>query len=139
MCRWTLFRDLSRLPAVDPGNPRRVLGIIRRGDVGRDYNVGMMRRAKRQQRADQLRTDAPDQSEVTEFILDDQAAAVGLRVHNLPLPNDCLVVAVRRQAEFIVHHGPTRLQGGDRVIIHGSHEGLAAVKNLAPRLFGASA
>jgi CIC family chloride channel protein len=43
-------RDLSRLPVVDPSNPRRLLGIIRRGDLGRAYNVGIMRRAERQHR-----------------------------------------------------------------------------------------
>ena len=51
-------RDLSRLPVVDFGNPRRLLGLIRRGDIGRAYNVGVMRRVERQQRAEQLRQGA---------------------------------------------------------------------------------
>ncbi len=132
-------RDLSRLPVVDPGNPSQLLGIIRRGDIGRAYNVGIMRRAERQQRADQLRGDTLDQPEVAEFALDNHAAAVGMMVHNLPLSDDCLVVAIHRQEDFIVPHGPTKLEVGDRVIVHGSHDGLAAVKSLAPRLFGHSA
>ncbi|MEE8133952.1 MAG: chloride channel protein [Gemmatimonadales bacterium] len=132
-------RDLNRLPVVDPGNPRRLLGIIRRGDIGRAYNVGIMRRAERQQRAEQSRLDSLDRPEVAEFTLHDHAAAVDMMVHNLPLPDDCLVVAVRRQEAFIVPHGPTQLQGGDRIIVHGSQAGLDAVRNLAPRLFGPSA
>ena len=132
-------RDLSRLPVVGFGNPRRLLGLIRRGDIGRAYNVGVMRRAERQQRAEQLRQGALNLSNVAEFTIDDGAAAVGMMVHNLPLPDDCLVVAIRRQDQFIVPHGPTQIRAADRAIIHCSQDGLATMKRLAPRLFSSSA
>jgi CIC family chloride channel protein len=131
-------RDLSRLPVVDPGNPRRLLGIIRRGDVGRAYNVGIMRRAERQRLADQLIHQPTEAAEVEQFTVDEQAAAVGMMVHNLPLPESCLVVAVRRGEAFIVPHGPTPLAAGDHVIVHGSHHGLEAFRQLERRLFGPS-
>lgn len=47
--------------------------------------------------------------EVAEFKIADDASAVGMMVHNLPLPEGCLVVAIRRGAAFIVPHGPTPL------------------------------
>ena len=62
-----------------------------------------------------------------------------MMVHNLPLPDDCLVVAIRRQDQFIVPHGPTQIRATDRAIIHCSQDGLATMKRLAPRLFSSSA
>ncbi|MDH3600377.1 MAG: chloride channel protein [Candidatus Tectomicrobia bacterium] len=132
-------RDLSRLPVVEPGNVHRLLGIIRRGDIGRAYNVGMMRRAERQHRAEQLRQGPIEAPEVAEFTLDEQASAVGMMVHNLPLPDSCLVVAIRRGDAYIVPHGPTSLEAGDHVIIHGPRKGFEVLRKLESRLFGPSA
>jgi CIC family chloride channel protein len=131
-------RDLSRVPVVEPENPRRLLGIIRRGDIGRAYNVGIMRRAERQHRATQVLEGPTNMAEVEEFVIDEEAAAVGMMVHNLPLPDSCLVVAIRRGEDFIVPHGPTPLATGDHVIVHGSHDGLVTFRKLERRLFGPS-
>ena len=131
-------RDLSRLPVVDPGNPRHLLGLVRRGDIARAYNVGIMRRAERQQLVEQFRRDPSDTRELAEFIVDDNAAAAGMMAHNLPLPPDCMVVAIRRDEQLVTPNGPTPIHAGDHIIIHGSPTGLTAVKNLEARLFGPS-
>ena len=131
-------RDLSRLPVVDPGNPRHLLGLVRRGDIARAYNVGMMRRAERQHLVEQFRRDPNDTREIVEFAVDENSPAVGMMAHNLPLPSDCFVAAIRRDEQLVAPHGPTPIHAGDHVIIHGSHEALTAVKNLEARLFGPS-
>jgi CIC family chloride channel protein len=131
-------RDLSRLPVVDPGNPRRLLGLLRRGDIGRAYSIGIMRRAERQRLADQLIKESTETAQVEEFIVDEQAAAVGMMVHNLPLPPSCLVVAIRRGDDLMVPHGPTPLAAGDHVIVHGSQDRLERFRKLEHRLFGPS-
>jgi CBS domain-containing protein len=40
-------RDLGHLPVVDPGNPRRLVGIISRAHVIRAYNRELARRQAR--------------------------------------------------------------------------------------------
>lgn len=130
-------RDLSRLPVVAPGNPQRLYGIIRSGDVGRAYNVGIMRRVERQHRAEQLHQGSIESVEVAEFMLHHHSA-VWMMIHDLPLPASCMVVAIRRRATLIVPHGPTRLEAGDQIIIHDSHDGLETFKKWEDRLFGLS-
>ena len=76
-------------------------------------------------------------SEVETFTVHDQAPAVGLMVHDLPLPEDCLVVAIRRGEDIIVPHGPTQLVAGDQIIFHGTRDRLATLNQLKPRLFDA--
>jgi CIC family chloride channel protein len=39
-------RDLSRLPVVARDNPRRLLGVVRRNDVVRAYNLALARRRR---------------------------------------------------------------------------------------------
>jgi CIC family chloride channel protein len=128
-------RDLSRLPVVDRAHPRRLLGIIRRGDLGRAYNVGIMRRAERQHRADQLRLGPIAESEVIEFAITADSPMVDKMVHEVHLPEDCLLVAIRRGQQLIVPHGPTRLAVGDRVTVFGTPAGLSALKTLYPGAF----
>jgi CIC family chloride channel protein len=123
-------RDLSRLPVVDPAHPRRLLGIIRRGDIGRAYNVGIMRRAERQHRVDQLRTGPIADSEVLELEIDGTSPLADKIVSDIQLPEGCLLVAIRRDRQFIVPHGPTQLTVGDLVLVFGTREGLAELKML---------
>jgi len=53
-------RDVGRLPGVDRGNPRRLVGLIRRNDIVRAYQVGISRRLDLQERADKLRLGKAD-------------------------------------------------------------------------------
>jgi CIC family chloride channel protein len=121
-------RDLSRIPVVDRANPCRLLGIIRRGDIGRAYNVGTLRRAERQHRVDQLRMGPVADSEVLGLEIGETSPLVGKIVHDIQLPEGCLVVAIRRNGQVLVPHGPTQLATGDLVLVFGTREGLAELK-----------
>jgi len=44
--------DLSRLPVVACDNPRRLVGVVRRNDIVRAYEVGVVRREEARQRAE---------------------------------------------------------------------------------------
>ena len=48
----------------------------------------------------------------------------GLRLRDLPLPPDVLVLAIRRGDAFIIPHGNTRLQLGDHMTLLGTLSGL---------------
>ena len=44
-------RDISRLPVVSRDDPRRLLGVIRRNDLVRAYNLALVRRRRRDDRS----------------------------------------------------------------------------------------
>ena len=74
------------------------------------------------------------QFSLVEEIVYPTALAVGKRVREIQLPEDCQLVAVIRQGDLIVPRGDTVLQAADEVlaIVHGSQVAqLAAV--LGPR------
>jgi len=74
------------------------------------------------------------QFSLVEEKVDPTALAVGKRVREIQLPEDCQLVAVIRQGDLIVPRGDTVLQAADEVlaIVHGSQVAqLAAV--LGPR------
>ena len=52
---------------------------------------------------------------------------VGLRLRNLRLPSDVLVLSVKRGGNFIITHGYTRLRKGDILTMVGSKESLRKV------------
>lgn len=111
-------RDVSRLPVVARENPKQLLGIIRRRDIIRAYNIAVARRAELRQRLQELRfREAEGETEYIQVELPAEAWAVGKRVRDLPLPEDCVLVSVRRGRQVIMPHGHTVLQAGDRVTI----------------------
>ena len=111
-------RDVGRLPVVSRHNPRELRGIIRRRDIIRAYNIAVARRAELQQRLQELRLgEEEDETEYIKVELPADAWAVGKRVRDLPLPEDCVLVAVRRGRQVIMPHGHTVLRPGDRITV----------------------
>ncbi|NPA90830.1 MAG: CBS domain-containing protein [Chloroflexi bacterium] len=123
------LRDVSRLPVVSRQNPKQLLGVIRRRDIIRAYNLAMARRGEIAQRLQELRVGEAD----TEYIhleLPADAWAVGKQVKELHLPEDCVLVSIRRGRRVIVPHGDTVLQPGDRITIFSTRECKPRVLNI---------
>lgn len=108
-------RDLSSLPVVDRNDPRRLLGVIRRRDIIRAYNLAIMRRQEIQHRVDQMRLGRVTGTEFVEVELPPDSPAVGTSLAELPLPRDCVIVSIRRGRRVLIPHGDTVLQAGDKV------------------------
>jgi CIC family chloride channel protein len=109
-------RDVGRLPVVDRGSPRRLVGLIRRSDIVRAYRVGISRRLDLQERADRLRLGRLTGTEFVEIRVEPGSPQAGRRVRELPLPEDCLLTTARRGNKVILLHGDTRIQEGDRLV-----------------------
>ncbi len=123
-------RDLSRLPVVSRDNPRQLLGIIRRRDIIRAYNVAVARRAELRQRLQELRLGGEADTEYMRMELPAEAWAAGKQVRDLPLPEDSVLVSIRRGREVIVPHGDTVLQPGDRITIFATRACIPRVEHL---------
>jgi len=113
-------RDLSRLPVVSRNRPDELLGVIRRNDVVRAYDLGLARRGREAteipagiQRAGQV--------ECVNVRLATGSRCVGRTVAEISseLPEDSLLVSIQRaDGDVIVPRGRTVLQAGDRIVAY---------------------
>ncbi len=108
-------RDVGRLPVVARADPKQLVGIIRRSDIVRAYQRGILRRQEFQQRSEQLRLAKLTGKELVEIVISTDSPAAGKAVKELDLPADCLLTAVHRGRQVLILHGDTILEPGDHV------------------------
>jgi chloride channel protein, CIC family len=112
-------RDIGRLPVVDPEHPAHMVGLLRRTDLVRAYDVALTHRAAIRHRAHQERLDTTtsDDVEIEELTIEAGALCVGKRVKEIPWPRDCIVSTLRRGRIVFIPHGDTVLRSGDILVI----------------------
>lgn len=108
-------RGLSRLPVVDRANPKKLLGLLRRSDLVKAYNVGIMRRLDLEHRTERLRVGQVSGTEFVEVVVPAGSPTAGCMLKDLALPPDCLILSVRRDHRLIIPDGNTLLESGDRL------------------------
>ncbi|GAB4435082.1 MAG: hypothetical protein Kow0031_16840 [Anaerolineae bacterium] len=110
-------RGLGHLPVVARDNPTHLLGLIRRPDIIRAYNLALSRRATVQHHANRIKLRNLDGTEFVDITLQPHDRAVGLSVISLAesLPDDCILISVRRGSRVLIPHGNTVFQPGDHI------------------------
>ncbi len=115
-------RDLSRLPVLEAEGSRKLVGVVRRSDIIRAYNAAILARAQQQHRVEQLRLGRLDGVRFMEFDVAPGAPVAGKALRDLKLPENCLVVSVRRGRKLYVAQAHTVLLPGDHVTIFAPDE-----------------
>jgi CIC family chloride channel protein len=127
-------RDVGRLPVVARDNPRRLLGVLRRVDLVRAYDIALTRRAVLRHRAHQARLDASTGSlSVEEITIQPDAACDGRRVREVTWPRDAVIASVRRGRQMLIPHGDTLLKAGDVLVVVAEGEARAALQRLCEK------
>jgi CIC family chloride channel protein len=110
-------RGLGTLPVVSRNDPDHLLGLIRRPDILRAYNLGLARRAELQHRARRMQLRNLDGTEFVDLILKQGDRAVGQTVENIAciMPHQCIFISVRRDGRVLIPHGDTTFQVGDHI------------------------
>jgi CIC family chloride channel protein len=123
-------RGLGRLPVLSREDPEKLVGLVRRHDIIKAYNLALTRRAEVQHRAKQMELRNIDGIEFLTYTLEDNDLAVGSQVKDLAaiLPDDCILVSIRRDGRVFVPHGKTRLQPGDQITAFVSDTHIENVK-----------
>ena len=105
------------MPVVSRENPNHLLGMVRRADIMRAYNLALSRRAKTQQHTQRMKLRNVDGTEFVDITLSQQDCAVGKSVSELAqnLPDDCILISIRRQGRVLIPHGYTTFQPGDHI------------------------
>jgi CIC family chloride channel protein len=110
-------RDIGRLPVVSRGPDRQLLGVVRRVDIIRAYNIAVAKRADRNYHAEVERLSGVDGASFIDIEIPPESQVVGRRVREIDLPAECLVVSVTRGRGRMVAHGHTLLKAGDRLTV----------------------
>lgn len=106
-------RDLSRVPVVARDNPRKLLGLVRRNEIVRAYELGMVRRGFALGHLPGM----PKGTAEAQFPIPPGASIVGKTLAELHIPEAFLIIHIHRDGESIVPHGGTVLQAGDVVTL----------------------
>ncbi len=111
------WRGLGRMPVVSRADPTHLLGIIRRADIIRAYNLAMSRRAELQHRTRRIQLRNIDGTEFVDLTLQPGDNAVGKSVGDISatIPNECLLISIRRNGRVLIPHGNTVFEPGDHI------------------------
>lgn len=132
---WDVMRkfgvyDVSRLPVVDPENPKKLLGLVRRRDVIRAYNHALERRAEMEQRILEMSHEPTEYMEYITITLNGKSKVIGRKVKDIRFPSDCLLVSIRRGKKLLIPHGETIFQQGDQVTIFTHRDRQKEIKKI---------
>jgi len=110
-------RGIGRLPVISRDHRDQLVGLVRRDDIIRAYQVGLARRAEVQHRAKRMRLRDIDSTNFTEITVQEGDAVVGKSVQDIStsLPNDCVLISLRRQGRILIPRGNTILRVGDHI------------------------
>jgi CIC family chloride channel protein len=124
--------DVGRLPVVDRNYPRKLVGILRRTDVIRAYEIALTRRATQRHKAEQVRLDAitPERVDVRDISVEVNALCANKKMSEIPWPHDCLIATVRRGNKVFIPHGDTMIKPDDILVVVAEGKGLEDVFHL---------
>lgn len=112
-------KGIGRLPVVARDDPAKLIGLIRRNDIIRAYNLALTRRAEVQHRTKRMQLGNIDGTEFVELQLSKGDHAIGksfLDLANL-MPEECVLVSIRRNGKVIIPHGTSTFQVGDHITV----------------------
>lgn len=117
-------RGIGRLPIVDRTNPRRLLGVLRRQNVIAAYERAIANRKDISARLRELREAHEGNVRVVEVDIGDKHRFVGKQIKDIAreLPDDCILVSIRRDRRVIIPHGTTEIRKGDHLVTLASAE-----------------
>jgi CIC family chloride channel protein len=121
-------RDLSRLPVVARDDPRRLLGVVRRNDIVRAYEVGVTRREELRNRSEVVRKLERTAAGFFDFTIHPLSKALGKQISELDLPRQAVLVSIRRGRELILPRGDTTLREDDIVTAICENDSLEQLK-----------
>lgn len=123
---------VGRLPVIDP-TTKALVGILRRHDIVRAYNISITKKRQQQYIAEQIRLNNLTGGHVFELFVAQGAPVVGRRIQDIDWPEDSIVASIRRQGRMLIPRGSTELKDGDQLVIVAAPEARAELMALASK------
>jgi CIC family chloride channel protein len=105
--------DIGRLPVVSREDNQRFLGMIRRADILRAYDIGLTRKSIEQHHQKRFALRSVETNDFLEIEVQPNAPMVGKTLADFPFSDDCLLISIMRHGQGLIAHGDTRIQEGD--------------------------
>ncbi len=123
-------RGIGRLPVVSRHDQRHLIGLIRRDDIVRAYNLALARRGRLKHKVERMQLAEGEGTELVEIMLEPDYHAVGHAILDIAADAelDWIVVSIRREGRTMIPHGDTVLQAGDLVTAIASAGDAEAVR-----------
>lgn len=121
--------DVGRLPVIDAATGDLV-GMFRRQNIVRAYNMQLMKRVEDQHRAEQVRLNTLTGAHVVELRVPWESPIAHHLIKDLKLPTESVIASVRREGRLIVPHGATMILPNDVLTIVAGPECEAELKTL---------
>lgn len=122
--------DIGRLPVVE-FESGRLLGILRRHNLIKAYNMSIARHMEDQHLTEQLRLNTLTGAHVMEIHVAQTAPIAHQALRDIRFPAESVVASIRRGSKLIVPHGDTVVQPGDRLAVVAAPEAEAHLLQLA--------
>ena len=128
--------DFGHVPVVAPDDDTQVVGMLRRNDVMRSYNLAISRKWESQYTQQQIRLHNLVDEEVLLLDVPKNAQIIGQDVRSIKWPPETIIVSIRRGNKVFVPHGDTVIQEGDRLtaVVEPDHEAALRAIVSAPSL-----
>jgi len=126
-------RDIGRMPVVSRENPKQLVGLLRRSDAIRAYDIALKRHAVLRHRAQQVRLGAFSGVDVQETVVQPGAPCDGKAVRDVAWPRDCVIASVRRGSRLFIPRGETILKAGDALVFVAEGEARRLVEILCQK------
>jgi len=120
--------DVGRIPVVDRANPRRVVGVLRRGDIVRAYSHAFIEEQARLTHIERAQLQNRLGARILEIPLSERDRAVGRTLEEICVPPKCVVASIRRGGRVLIPRGHTRLEAGDVIIALVADDGEEALR-----------
>lgn len=108
--------NIGRMPVVDPHQQDRPIGFVRQADLARAYYTALTRERTQDERHERLRLRELTGQEIVEVRVPRGANLEGRTLRNAGLPQESIVVAIRRDGRTVFPHGDTMIKAGDMVV-----------------------
>lgn len=123
-------RDIGRMPVVSRENPKLLVGLLRRSDAIRAYDIALKRHALLRHRAQQARLGTFSGVDVQEIVIRRGAKCDSQAVRDVDWPRDCVIASVRRGSSLFIPRGETVLKADDVLVFVAEGEARRTVETL---------
>lgn len=120
---------VGRLPVVDSGASRRLVGVLRRADIVAAYSREVSD-GEATDPVDSLKVRTTFEAEFLEIVLPAGTPWDGQCVRSMPIPEQAVLVAIRRAEETLIPRGGTVLRAGDVVVAFSRPETRADLRRV---------
>ncbi len=108
-------RDIGRLPVVDADG--RPIGLLRRQDLVKAYNLAISRKFHDQHYAEQIRLNTLTGAYINEFRVRHGCPVAGQQIKDVVWPAEAVIASINRHGKLIIPHGNTVLAPHDKVTV----------------------